>query len=721
MKKLGWFYIGSILLFALAVWFVLDQGKLLESSTVTRILMKSSTASQQGHFFSNIVRNSQHPLAILIVQIFTIMIVARAFGYLMTKIGQPSVVGEIVAGIALGPSLLGMALPEFSEFLFPDSSLKRLQVLSQIGLVLFMFVIGMELDINVIKKKARDAVMISHSSIIFPYFLGVALAYYLYAEFAPKTVPFSAFALFMGIAMSITAFPVLARIVQERNLTHTALGTIVITCAAADDITAWCLLALVVAIVSAGGLSGALGSIILSVCYVLFMWFLVRPILKRVAAKYDTPESISKTVVAAIFSVLLMSSYLTEIIGIHALFGAFLAGVVMPAQKEFKLILSEKIEDISLVLFLPLFFVFTGLRTQIGLLNQPHLWSVCVLIIAVAVAGKFFGSALAARFVGQRWKDSLLIGVLMNTRGLMELVVLNIGYDLGVLSAEIFTMMVLMALSTTFMTGPAISFIDYLFRSSEPVKVVKDGFNVLLSFGAPKSGRRLLEVAHYLNLKNENDQSITAVHFSPSADISITEAQQFERDAFVPIDRLVERFGTSTLAVRKIFRVTDQVEKSILEVVNEEKCQFTLVGGSRQLFADDKIAGKVRALLEDTDSAVGVFVDKGFKTINRAVFVIDQSTDVFLMSYAERFLNCASDNHLTVMDVNREFETIEDLKLRPGFKDVNQLELWHKDDVSRTAFAQYDVVIVSLDYWENRIDDQEEWLHWMPSVLIINK
>lgn len=380
------------------------------------------------------------------------------------KIGQPTVIGEIIAGIALGPSFLGMYFPEFSAALFPVASLSNLQFLSQIGLILFMFIIGMELDLKVLQNKAHDAIVISHASIIFPFALGVGLAYIIYSTFAPMGVEFSSFALFIGISMSITAFPVLARIVQERNLQKTKLGTIVITCAAADDITAWCILAAVIAIVKAGSFWSSLYIIVLAVGYVFLMVKLVRPFLKRIGDMHATRENLSKPIVAIFFLTLIISAYLTEVIGIHALFGAFMAGAIMPENNKFRNIFIEKVEDVALVLLLPLFFVYTGLRTQIGLLDEPYLWQVTGLIILVAVVGKFVGSALAARFVGQNWKDSLTIGALMNTRGLMELVVLNIGYDLGVLSPEIFAMMVIMALVTTFMTGPALDLINKIFH-----------------------------------------------------------------------------------------------------------------------------------------------------------------------------------------------------------------------------------------------------------------
>jgi Kef-type K+ transport system membrane component KefB len=290
----------------------------------------------------------------------------------------------------------------------------------------------------------------------------MSLAYFLYNKYAPPGISFLSFALFMGIAMSITAFPVLARILQEKGLTRSKLGAMALTCAAVDDLTAWCILAAVIALAKSESSISVLYTIGLAVAYILLMLKVVRPVLERLENVYANHEKKRTPIIALLFIILIMSSYTTSIIGIHSLFGAFIAGVIMPSGFSFRKIIIDKIEDVSLVLLLPLFFVITGLRTQIGLLNEAHLWVTFGWILLVAVSGKFGGSALAARMVGRSWKDSLSIGVLMNTRGLMELIVLNIGYDLGILSPEIFSMMVLMALVTTIMTGPSLDLINWL-------------------------------------------------------------------------------------------------------------------------------------------------------------------------------------------------------------------------------------------------------------------
>jgi len=493
------FYLSVTGGFIALMYWIISKGKKLEANEV--IVTPESGNGSWNDFLVSIQHNFQDPLAILLAQIITIILVARIFGWVFKKIGQPSVIGEIIAGIVLGPSLLGLYFPEFSGALFPVESLGNLKFLSQIGLILFMFVIGMELDLKVLKNKANEAVVISHASIVIPFALGIGLAYFVYNRFAPEGVTFLAFSLFMGIALSITAFPVLARIVQERGIHKTKLGSIVITCAAADDITAWCILAVVIAIVKAGTFVSSLYIIMLAVLYVVAMIFIVKPFLKRIGDLYGSKDTIIKPVVAIFFLVLILSSYATEVIGIHALFGAFMAGDIMPDVPKLRTVFIEKVEDVALILLLPLFFVFTGLKTEIGLLNDPYLWKVTGFIILVAVVGKFLGSALAAKFVGQSWRDSLTIGALMNTRGLMELIVLNIGLELKVLTPEVFTMMVIMALVTTFMTGPALDLINYIFKTKDGVEIVEqtshNKYRILISFGNNEKGKSLLRLAHF--------------------------------------------------------------------------------------------------------------------------------------------------------------------------------------------------------------------------------
>jgi Kef-type K+ transport system membrane component KefB len=364
----------------------------------------------------------------------------------------------MVAGILLGPSLFGLLAPNAFQFIFAPSSLEALRMLSQIGVCLFLFTVGMELDVSEVRHKAQTAVVVSHSSIVIPYFLGVALALFLYSQLAQPGASFLAFALFMGISMSITAFPVLVRILQDRGIFKTSLGSTATACAAVDDVTAWCVLAFVVAIARATSVGGAAFNLGLVLVFIALMLFVIKPNLPTWLG-YQALErpNPSKSVLAVIFIVVIVSALTTELIGIHALFGAFLAGIVMPAAAGFRDKLVIRVENLSAVLLLPVFFAFTGLRTQVGLLTDAQDWLICLIIIAVATAGKLGGSAVAARLTGMNWRESLQLGALMNTRGLMELIALNIGYDMGILSQRIFTMLVIMALVTTVMTGPLVT------------------------------------------------------------------------------------------------------------------------------------------------------------------------------------------------------------------------------------------------------------------------
>jgi Kef-type K+ transport system membrane component KefB len=394
------------------------------------------------------------PLTRTIAQIVVIVSAARLLGVVARRLRQPMVIAEVVAGILLGPSLLGWLLPEVSAALFPPQSLGALHIMSQLGLVLFMFLVGMELDVGLLRARGHVALIISNCSIAVPFLLGALAAAYLHPRFSEPGVALTAFALFMGAAMSITAFPVLARILTEGGLSRTRVGAMSLACAAINDVTAWCILAFVVAAVRAEGFGAALRTVVLSLAYVAAMFAVVRPMIVRMAARIGSRESLSHNAVAALVVVAFLSSWATEVIGIHALFGAFLFGAILPKAGDFPRQLAARIEDLVVVILLPLFFAYSGLQTQVGLLSSAGDWLACALILAVACLGKFGGSIVPARLMGLSWREAGALGVLMNTRGLMELVVLNIGLDLGVISPAIFTMMVIMALATTFMTTP---------------------------------------------------------------------------------------------------------------------------------------------------------------------------------------------------------------------------------------------------------------------------
>ena len=419
---------------------------------------KTVVAEQPRGAFAHMRDHIESPLPRLLLQLIVIVFATRVSGMIAGRLHQPPVVGEIVGGMLLGPSLLGRMAPEASQFLFPDASMTALQLLSQIGVLMFMFIVGLEFESSHLRARAQTAVAVSHFSIVVPFVLGVVLALALYTRYAPPGVPFYAFALFCGIAMSITAFPVLARILEERQLTHTSLGTTALTCAAIDDVTAWSLLAFVVAVTTAGGAAMTLLAILSSsIAFVLVMVWIVRPLLLHGPQSDASVDPSSKGRIALILALLLAAALATEMIGIHALFGAFVAGAIMPRGRAFRARLRDRFETITAVLLLPLFFAYTGLRTDIGLLDTATSWMICAVIVLAATVGKIGGTLVAGRWTGMSWGEAFALGALMNTRGLMELVALNVGYDLGILSRELFAMLVLMALATTAMTGPLLS------------------------------------------------------------------------------------------------------------------------------------------------------------------------------------------------------------------------------------------------------------------------
>ena len=396
----------------------------------------------------------------LVLQIAVVLAVCRTAGALFQKIHQPRVVGEMFAGIMLGPSLLGWMTPQVSAYLFPPSSLGFLNALSQVGVVVFMFLVCLGINPKELKKQGHAAILTSHVSITAPFVLASVLALYLYPRVSDNSVAFTSFALFMGASMSITAFPVLARILTERDMLGSRLGTVAIACAAVDDVTGWCILAYIVVLIrsahSATPIWVTLGGI---VAFAFIMIHGVQRLLRRFETIYRERGALSENLLALMLLLVLVSALCTEWLGIHLLFGSFLMGAIMPKGHKFVRYVLDRFETITVTLLLPLFFAFTGLRTNIGLVKGSEMWIYCGLIILVATAGKLGGSTLAASLTGMPLREAAGLGTLMNTRGLMELVILNIGLDIKVISPVLFSMMVMMALFTTFMTTPVLDLI----------------------------------------------------------------------------------------------------------------------------------------------------------------------------------------------------------------------------------------------------------------------
>ena len=392
----------------------------------------------------------------MLLALTVIIITARLVGAFFARLNQPAVIGEVVGGILLGPSLLGRIAPDAAAFLLPADAAPFLGIISQLGVILYMFLVGLELDLAVLRTSVTRTVVISQASIVVPFALGALFAVAVFDALAPPGVRITSFVLFLGVAMSITAFPVLARILGERGLQRTALGMLALTCAAINDAMAWCLLALVVGVMQASP-RDAIWTIGLTFVFIALMLTAGRAIAARAVAALDRSAHIGERSLALVLVAVLLSAVATEFIGIHAIFGAFLLGSIIPHHSRVAAHATERIADIVRVMLLPVFFAYIGLRTEIGLVSGAGDWLICALIIAAATAGKFGGTTIAAKIAGLDWRDSAALGILMNTRGLVELIVLNIGLDLGVLTPRLFTMLVIMALVTTMMTSPVLT------------------------------------------------------------------------------------------------------------------------------------------------------------------------------------------------------------------------------------------------------------------------
>ena len=721
-KKNYLIYAVMLLLFGVLIYMAIEEGDRFSHHAVT-----SSTVAEDTPFtmFCQFVTdNLHHPLSILLIQIIAVLLMVRLFGFLFKHIGQPGVIGEIVAGIVLGPSVLGYFFPDVFQALFPPESLTNLELLSQVGLVLFMFVIGMELDFSVLKNKINETLVISHAGILVPFFLGIVASYWIYEEYAAAQTAFLPFALFIGISMSITAFPVLARIIQERNMTKTSLGTLAIASAANDDVTAWCLLAVVIAIAKAGTFASALYAIGLTALYIIIMFMVVRPFLKKVGEVYANQEVINKTFVALILLILIISSTLTEIIGIHALFGAFMAGVVMPPSIGFRKVMMEKVEDIALVFFLPLFFAFTGLRTEIGLINSPALWGVCLLLITVAVAGKLGGCAVAARLVGESWKDSFTIGTLMNTRGLMELVALNIGYEMGVLPPSIFVILVIMALVTTFMTTPLLHLVERIFARRE--ERLSARLKLVFCFGRPESGRSLLSIFFLLFGKKMKAAQVVAAHFTVGTDLNPLNAEQYARDSFSLVDEKASELG---LSVENRYRVTDKLVQDMIRLARKERPDMFLLGagskyrpdtaGSNGVLWLSLFRDKIDDVMEQVKCPVAVFVNRGYSGSSPVSFVLGGVIDAFLLTYLESMLEGGAQVHLFLFDTDDEaFRQSTDPILA---KYSSQIRTQPFSGAANLTSAAKDGLLVMSHLSYTKLSEEEEVFRDLPSLLVIRR
>lgn len=642
-------------------------------------------------------------LVVLLAQAAVIIFVSRSLGVAMKWLGQPLVIAEVLAGILLGPSLLGWLFPEGMAALFPATSLSTLKLLSQMGLVLFMFLIGLELDPRLLRGRTHTSVVISHSSIVVPFGLGALAALWLYETHSSPSVPFLSFVLFLGVSMSVTAFPVLARILSERQLLNSRVGAIAIACAAVDDVTAWCLLALVVAIARSQGIGAAAWTTGLALAFIFVMLFAVRPFLRRLGARVASREGLTPTVVAGVFVLLIASSIVSEVIGIHALFGAFLFGAIFPKEGKLAEGLIEKLESVSVVLFLPLFFAFSGLRTQIGLVNTPGEWALTGLLIVIATIGKFGGSAIAGRLTGLRWREATAVGILMNTRGLMELIVLNLGLDIGVISPKVFTMLVIMALVTTFATTPILQWVypdrelakD---RLDDPPLLVPTGpapFTVLMCVSGREPGAGLAQVCAALVGERALPSRLLALHLRRPSDRPSMEHRRAAASEPGPLQPLLTRASALTLDVQPLEFVSSDVGRDICRTAEAVSASVVLVGAHRPLLLEGTFGGTVGQLLEQTKSAVGVFVDRGLERVEKVLVASLGDDTAGHTTQLVRRLGQTPDVKLTVLRAKSGSSPEESSVAR--VRTVTAAPESMAEVTLQEAARGYDLVVVSAD------------------------
>lgn len=567
-------------------------------------------------------------VVLVLVEVLIVIAFSRLMGIGFRWLKQPLVIGEIVAGIMLGPSLFGLISPDLAGFLFPAKTLPFLDVLSEVGLIFFMFLIGLELDPKYLKGNLDIAILTSHVSILTPFSLGSLLALGLYPLVSNSSVSFTAFALFLGAAMSITAFPVLARIITENNLQGTRLGTLALTCAAVDDVTAWCLLAVAIAVTRTNSFVGALPTIFEALLYIGFMFSVGRWVAAKFGKYYKRTGRLSQFMLAGIYITVVASALITELIGIHLIFGAFLVGAVMPKMGNLTREIAEKTEDFVLIFLLPIFFAYSGLRTEIGLLNRPELWLLCGAVLAVAIIGKYVGTYVAARVCGIEEREASALGWMMNTRGLTELIVLNIGLNFGVISPLLFTMLVIMALVTTFMTSPLLEWtypkdLIKLDVVETPQGEVEPSYRVLVPVANPKTQKGLLQLALGIAGNKLQPAQVYPVSLIELEEDYLFQSMPIEADRLIRERRSVLDELTASLEppemrqlVRPIVRISNDVARETSLIAKNDQVDLILVGWHRPALTHNRLGGRVGQILSTAPVDVAVFVDRGHNRLN---------------------------------------------------------------------------------------------------------
>lgn len=764
-----WLYGGLMLIFVALLWWVAATDQAMSGSSESLVtapvaateslselpegaslpqgattLSPAGEASPWQSFVTSVRTHAASDIGMLLIQLVVILLVVRVVGWLFARLHQPTVIGEILAGILLGPSLLGAVWPEAMETLFPVHSLGNLELLSQFGLILFMFTIGMELRMKDLKGQAQQAFIISQSGIIFPFILGIILTYGLYSrpELLSEGSSFLSLALFVGISLSITAFPVLARIIQERSLSHSHLGRLALSTAAMGDIVAWLMLAAIMAVSQGGSFTSALYNMLFLALYLAVIFGILRPLFGLLGRRVRHREVLSKSLMGLIFILLMASAYFTEIMSMHALFGAFMLGLVMPENLDFRVIVKEKVEDLALLLLLPLFFVSSGLRTELGLVNTPQLWGLFLICTLVAVVGKMGGTYLAARSCGIQRRESLYLGAYMNTRGLMELVVLRIGLDLGVLSPVLFTILVMMTLVTTVMTAPTLQLIDWLLKKKTPQSREHATGQVLISFGRAETGVTLLEFFHRLCGGTSPQVACTLMHVTTDTDISTIDADHYYASSFAAPMEMAKQLD---LTVERKYEIAESVPEAVLSHANHIQSNLLLLGASVNLSQDKKdrdlvaysdkltrrwkvVTGRRRQAKKEQSShsfeeiiatfaqeapcSVGIYVDNGQTPIAHPLVLMQRPEDQKLLLVAEQVTERA-DSPITLMPLSSHLaKPTTELSARVSWSGETFTE--------QVDLSTYDFALIAYDAWVALTPAQQELLQQLPSYFILD-
>ncbi|KAF2070387.1 hypothetical protein CYY_008300 [Polysphondylium violaceum] len=613
-------------------------------------------------------------VGLFLIQCLLIIILSRIVSWLFAKIQQPPVIAEIISGILLGPTAIGR-IPGFTENIFPPESVTILSVFAQIGLIFFMFIIGLELDPTLFRSQIKSSAIISFFSIVFPFGLGIAASVYL-AQIQETDWSYS-LGIFIGVALAITAFPVLARILTSKKLLSTPIGILSIACAAINDICGWILLGLSVSLAGSGGNLDTLWTLIAAAGFVIVMLLIIRPLLNRVVGKVwrvdnngGAPHSPSHLIMSAVVILLFIASFATEWIGIHAMFGAFTLGAIIPKTGAFNQAITEKIEDLVLVFLLPLYFVVSGLRTDLTTLNSGESWLGVLLIISCACVGKVVGAGVSAKFLGHNLKDSFSIGVLMNTRGLVELIVLNLGLDFGIIKIKVFGIMVLMAVFTTILTGPIISLLmrkpkkagvlgadNFVFCTSSPniaPSLIDLGFTMGNKYLVTTLTRRKLKKMYLLVLAEVNDR--------PSDFISQIR-KDFSKEAFSHLTNQATQMKMK-VSIKSIVTDNDNLSNEVISFSNSKGTGFLVIGQEGRFIQgrDGSLSADVLSqIIKNSKSHVGVFTDKSgsrggthrFKRILLVYFGGDNPNDQESLTVAEKMASTEG-VQVTVIVFNNE-------------------------------------------------------------------